>query len=117
VPSASVTHLSECVLRLSTTRWIVRARGEPPAGQDLDNTEDIRCTSTNVLVVSASNSSWTHRDALTGSVAKRDGPFVEANDRFPRIVRPGVEPQHIFHPGNELIIDCRDAPHFFPATA
>jgi len=43
--------------------------------------------------------------------------LVETDDGPRRIKRASVEPKNVFHSIDELLVDSRNAPHFFPATA
>ena len=78
--------------------------------------EDILCTVSFVLTVPPANMSFVHGVWRTHVIMQLLALFIEADDRFIRIVRRCVQVENIFHPFNEPLIDFRDAPHFFPAT-
>jgi hypothetical protein len=48
---------------------------------------------------------------------QRDRLLIQADDGFSGIERSFVRRQHVFHLGNVLLVQFRDAPAFFPATA
>lgn len=56
-------------------------------------------------------------DRWSGVVEKLFALFIKTDDGFIEIVWFGVELDEMLHPINELLIDGRDTPHFFPATA
>lgn len=94
-----------------------RRVGQPPPRLGLHDAEDVRRPPADVLVVSSRRAAWRHRRAGPRRIAQNDGAFIEADDGLPRIQRPGVQAQHVLHPLDELGVDRRHAPHFFPATA
>ena len=107
-------------LQRTRERWafpiLTRVR-EAPAGERLEDTEDVRSASSHVLVVSTGRMSRSNSSARPGRVVQNDGTFVEHNDRLISSERPGVQPQHVLHAPDERLVDSRNAPHFFPATA
>jgi hypothetical protein len=48
---------------------------------------------------------------------KYNGFLVETDDWPARVMTASVDPENAFHPRDELRVDLRNAPHFFPATA
>jgi hypothetical protein len=77
--------------------------------------EQVRRALAPVLVVSAKHAS---DPAGCTHFFPQFHPFlVQADDGKACVVRLFVQPHHIRHPLDVLVIECGDAPHFFPATA
>jgi hypothetical protein len=96
---------------------ILTGIGQPPARQRFNDGEDVRGATPNVFVINPANFTGAHWHARPRGIVKDDRALIEANNRLLLVVRTRVEREHLLHPVDELLVDRRNAPHFFPATA
>ena len=108
--------LGQCVRKFAIAA-VRRCMCEPATGERLDDAIHVGCTESPVLVVAASNLTGAKRSSRALGAVQDDRFLVEADDRLRGIKAPRVQPQHVLHAHDELLIEPRDAPHFFPATA
>src|SRR5688572_29977703 len=64
-----------------------------------------------VLAVVALELARCGRDRLADLADELDRALIEADHRALRIWPFGIEVEHVFHAGNELAVDLRNAPH------
>src|SRR6267154_1887620 len=98
-------------------RTIRCRRGEVPPGLWLNDTKYVRRAAPFVLIVLLGWAARLGRDRRAHIGVQRYRLFVQANDRLGAIVGLFIDGQHVLHLPDVLLVQFRDAPHFFPATA
>ena len=124
------------MLRLSSTRWIVRARGyaatitrivranwtpdrlggdpaQVASGLGFDDPEQVRGAAAPVLVVPFGEVARPGGPRRAHVGVQQEGTFVDADHRLARIEGALVERQHVFHPRDILRRQLTDAPPSF----
>lgn len=94
-----------------------RRASQSLASLRLDDAKYIRRSAPDVLVVGLRRLAGCGRTSRSLRSSQYDRTLIETYDWVPSVVRPCVQPEHIFHPIHELVGDRRHDPHFFPATA
>src|SRR6266567_4441935 len=83
----------------------------------LDDAEDVRRPVAHVLVIAAGDAARDHGDSRPGRVEELDRSLVQRHDGLPLIQWFRQDLEDVFHPCHVLLVQLRNAPHFFPATA
>lgn len=86
------------------------------SGLGLADAEDIGLPQSDILVVAKHGAPLSSNgDPLFTS--QENGLLVEDNDRLGWIIWASEQPKNGEHPLDELVVEIRNDPHFFPATA
>lgn len=90
---------------------------EMPSAFRLYGTEDVRGAVSSILTVSATKLPRGVRQDWENFPQKLLALFVHAYNRFERIIWTFIGLQYVLHSSTKRVVDLRNAPHFFPATA
>jgi hypothetical protein len=111
--------LGDPLERLGKLRCLAIRRGVSVMATALGlyDAEDVRGAAALVFIVAACDLARRHR--LTGShrIKQLHRPFVQGDHWRSWIGRLAQNVQHLLHPLDVFLVQLRDAPHFFPATA
>jgi hypothetical protein len=91
--------------------------GRVPSRLGLDPAKYVGGSATPVFIVPPGSSSRLHRQRGTGVGMQHHRLLVDADHRCSLPERLFIQPQHLLHAGDVLLIQLPHAPHFFPATA
>ena len=83
----------------------------------LNRTEYVGRTFALVFAIAFGDYTWASRLWRPDFTMKRNRLLVQADYRLVCVMRALVQLQHVFHASQIRVVDLRQAPHFFPATA
>src|ERR1700674_192585 len=91
--------------------------GQMAPALGLGDAEDVRRPMAHVLVVAAGDPARDHGDSRPGRVEELDRALIQRHHGLPIIQRFRQDLEDVLHPCHVLLVQLRNAPHFFPATA
>lgn len=83
-----------------------------PSSQGLEQQKEVTTPLPFILIILSTGPAGFHRQGLPNIHQQLTRPLVKTDHRTPRIIRLGIQVQHIFHPPNKIRCHLRNAASF-----